>query len=224
MSNARSAAAAAADLPPAAASDPRPVNVDAATARALKLWVVLARAHRAIGAHAAAHAARRGLTLAEFGALEALYHRGDMLLSDLQRRILVSSGGITFLVDRLTKKGLVTRRRCTDDRRARFASLTPAGERLVREIFPEHAARIREVCAGLSAEEQRTAAALLRTLGVAAAAEPPLPQAGAPSRGAPSARPRASRARATRPRRPPPVGVAPLAARRSPRRARARAG
>jgi MarR family 2-MHQ and catechol resistance regulon transcriptional repressor len=177
MSNARSDAA---EPPPRDAPAGRPVAADAATARALKLWVVLARAHRAIGAHAAAHVARHGLTLAEFGALEALYHRGDMLLSDLQRRILVSSGGITFLVDRLTKKGLVTRRRCTDDRRARFASLTPAGERLVREIFPEHAARIREVCAGLSAEEQRTAAALLRALGVSAAEEPPLPDAPAP--------------------------------------------
>ena len=150
-------------------SPARRTPTDEATARALKLWVVLARAHRAIGAHAAAHAARHGLTIAEFGALEALFHRGDMLLSDLQRRILVSSGGITFLVDRLTRKGLVTRRRCPDDRRARFASLTPEGERLVRQIFPEHAARIREVCAGLTASQQREATTLLRALGVEAA-------------------------------------------------------
>ena len=143
-----------------------------ATAQALKLWVVLSRAHRAIEAQAAADAARHGLTLAEFGALEALYHRGDMLLSDLQRRILVSSGGITFLVDRLTKKGLVRRRQCPDDRRARFASLTANGERLVREIFPAHAARIREVCAALTTAEQRELTELLRTLGHGAAAVP----------------------------------------------------
>ena len=151
----------------------RRTAADPSTELPLKLWVVLARAHRAIGAHAAAHAARHGLTLAEFGALEALYHRGDMLLSDLQRRILVSSGGITFLVDRLTKKGLVVRRRSSDDRRARFASLTPDGERLVADIFPAHAAQIRDACAGLTAPEQREAAALLRALGVAAAAIAP---------------------------------------------------
>lgn len=155
-----------------------PAVTDPDTAQALKLWVVLARAHRAIGAHAAAHAGRHGLTLAEFGALEALYHRGDMLLSDLQRRILVSSGGITFLVDRLTRKGLVTRRRCTDDRRARFASLTADGDRLVQLIFSEHAARIREVCAGLTPDEQGEAAALLRNLGRAAAALPVQVEAG----------------------------------------------
>jgi MarR family 2-MHQ and catechol resistance regulon transcriptional repressor len=151
---------------------PRRAAADDATARALKLWVVLSRAHRAIEVHAVADAARHGLTMAEFGALEALYHRGDMLLSDLQRRILVSSGGITFLVDRLTKKGFVRRRQCPSDRRARFASLTPDGERLVREIFPEHAARIRELCSALGPAEQREATELLRTLGLSAAAEP----------------------------------------------------
>ncbi len=155
---------------------PRRPGTDDTTARALKLWVVLSRAHRAILSHATADAARHGLTLAEFGALEALYHRGDMLLSDLQRRILVSSGGITFVVDRLTKKGLVRRRACPDDRRARFAALTPEGERVVRHVFPEHAARIREVCAGLGAAEQREATELLRTLGHTAA-ELRLPEA-----------------------------------------------
>ena len=157
------------DATPGAAAGAAPGD---ATARALKLWVVLSRAHRAILAHATADAARHGLTLAEFGALEALHHRGDMLLGDLQRRILVSSGGITFVIDRLTKKGLVRRRECPDDRRARYASLTAEGARLVREIFPAHADRIRRVCAGLDADEQREATALLRTLGRAAAELP----------------------------------------------------
>ena len=168
-------------------------EADAATAQSLKLWVVLARAHRAIEAHAAAHAAAHDLTLAEFGALEALYHRGDMLLSDLQRRILVSSGGITFLVDRLTRKGLVTRRRCSEDRRARFASLTPEGERLVRQIFPEHAERIRAVCSALTPAEQREATVLLRALGVEAAQMPVQDAASEPARTTRAKRSRAAR-------------------------------
>src|SRR4051812_17470613 len=63
--------------------------------QALKFWVKLARAHSAIAAQATADIARHGLTLAEFGILEVLYHRGPMLLGEVQRRILVSSGGIT---------------------------------------------------------------------------------------------------------------------------------
>jgi MarR family 2-MHQ and catechol resistance regulon transcriptional repressor len=137
---------------------------------ALKLWVVLARAHATLAAHAAADVARHGLTLTEFGILEALHHKGPMLLGEVQRRILVSSGGITFLVDRLVDRGLVERREVASDRRARHAALTPKGTRLVREIFPQHAEAMTHAMQGLSPEEQRQAADLLKRLGVAAAA------------------------------------------------------
>lgn len=133
--------------------------------RALKLWVVLARAYAAVEAHARSDIEQQGLTLAEFGVLETLYHKGPMLLGEVQRRILVSSGGITYLVDRLEEKGLVERRDCPDDRRARFAALTAAGEALIAEIFPRHIARIDEAVAGLDCTEQELAIQLLRSLG-----------------------------------------------------------
>jgi MarR family 2-MHQ and catechol resistance regulon transcriptional repressor len=136
---------------------------------ALKLWVVLSRAHAAIVARAAADAARHGLTLAEFGVLEALHHKGRMLLGEVQRSLLVSSGGVTYLVDRLAARGLVRREACPGDRRARYAVLTDAGASLVAEIFPAHAAAIGEACAGLTPEEQQAVTALLRALGRSAA-------------------------------------------------------
>lgn len=142
----------------------------------LHLWVVLARAFRAIEAHAAADAARHGLTLAEFGILEALWHKGPLLLGELGQTILVSSGGITFLVDRLEKRGLVMREECEADRRARYGVLTREGEKLVQRIFPEHQARIRAVLAGLDAPAQAQAAEMLKRLGRHAATlevEPP---------------------------------------------------
>lgn len=133
--------------------------------RALKLLVVLSRASAAVQAHLQASVAEFDLTLMEFGILEALYHRGDMLLGELQRKILVSSGGVTYLVDRLEKRGLVERRDCPEDRRARFAVLTPEGEALISRVFPEHARCIERALAGLDREEQETAIGLLRTLG-----------------------------------------------------------
>ena len=132
---------------------------------ALHLWVVLARAFRAIEAHAAADAARHELTLAEFGILEALWHKGPLLLGELGQTILVSSGGITFLVDRLEGRGLVAREECEEDRRARYAVLTREGERLVQRIFPEHAERLRTVLAGLEAAQLQQAAEMLTQLG-----------------------------------------------------------
>ena len=137
---------------------------DEETALALRLWIALARAHNAVASRATADVARHGLTTAEFGVLEALYHKGPMLLNEVQRRILVSSGGITYLVDRLEKRGLVERRDCPGDRRARLAALTPEGEALLAGIFPHHAATIRDALRGLGADEKRDAIRLLRAL------------------------------------------------------------
>jgi MarR family transcriptional regulator, 2-MHQ and catechol-resistance regulon repressor len=133
--------------------------------RALKLWVVLSRAFAAVEAHAEADVTRHGLTLTEFGILEALYHKGPLLLGELQRKLLVSSGGMTYLVDQLDRKGLVERRECPGDRRARYAALTDAGEELITRIFPEHAQCMELAVSGLDAERQERLIELLRELG-----------------------------------------------------------
>lgn len=149
------------------------------TADALKLWVTLSRAYQAIAQRAEAQVKSHDLTVAEFGVLEALHHKGPLLLGELQRSLLVSSGGVTWLVDRLAKRGLVERADCAEDRRARYARLTDQGERFIAKIFPDHAEAIREACAGLTVAEQREAATLLRALGRAAAGDTP-PDGGKP--------------------------------------------
>ncbi|HSM34794.1 MAG TPA: MarR family transcriptional regulator [Longimicrobiales bacterium] len=152
---------------------PRAEVMDPPTARALKLWVVLARAAAALEEHDKASVAAHGLTRGEFAVLEALLHKGPMLLRDVRSRILVSSGGITYLVDRLAEQGLVERRICPSDRRAFYVHLTDAGRSMIEEVFPPHARRIRAALAGLSAAEQRRATDLLRKLGRYAAETPP---------------------------------------------------
>lgn len=149
-----------------------PPRRSAAEETALKLWVVLNRAQAAVRAHSEADIASRGITTMEFGILEALYHRGPLLLGDVQKKILVSSGGVTYLVDRLEEKGLVERQDCPNDRRARYAALTPAGRTLIGRIFPRHAQAIARALSGLTKTEQQTATDLLRRLGLAAAALP----------------------------------------------------
>ena len=136
---------------------------------ALRLWVRLARAFRAIASVAARDAGRHGLTLAEFGMLEALYHLGPMPLGEVQRRILVSSGGVTYVADSLESRGLVRREPSDSDRRIRIAALTDQGRELIERIFPEHAARLEEAMAGLGPDEQERAATLIRRLGKRAA-------------------------------------------------------
>ena len=149
-----------------AASPPTDRKTDAA----LKLWVVLARSFNAVSARLAEDIAQHELTQTEFAILEVLYHKGPLLLGEVQRKILVTSGGITYLVDRLVEKGLVKREACAEDRRARYAVLTPAGTALIRKIFPQHTVSVERALSGLTLAEQREAIQLLKKLGLAAAA------------------------------------------------------
>jgi len=147
------------------AAQPKRGRNEKDTATALKAWVVLARAYLAIYKHVAADVARYDLTASEFGILEALFHKGPLLLGDLQKKILVTSGGVTYLVNRLVAKGLVTRESFPGDKRSRFAVLTPEGSALIKQIFPGHAKRIAKVMGELSPKEQKRLTALLRRLG-----------------------------------------------------------
>jgi MarR family 2-MHQ and catechol resistance regulon transcriptional repressor len=94
-------------LGPDHALEPPPGEVDPEYAQVLKLFTVLSRAHAAFMEKVRQDVARHGLTPTEFAVLEALYQKGPLLLGEIQSKILVSSGGITYLVDRLEEPGLV---------------------------------------------------------------------------------------------------------------------
>lgn len=137
--------------------------------RALKLFIVLSRAMNAVTHHLEWHPDRNELTMTEFAILEALLHKGPLLLGDVQKKILLSSGGVTYTIDRLAEKGLVERQECKTDRRAKYAALTSKGMALIKRLFQEQAARIEEMMSVLSAREQDDAIAALRKLGHAVA-------------------------------------------------------
>ena len=136
---------------------------------ALKLWVVLARAFDAVEHHSRSSIARFGLGTTEFGVLEVLYHKGELAVCDVQRRILVESSSTTYVVDKLVTRGLVRRRHSSHDRRVVLVALTPAGRRLIQRIFPMHADAMRDAVAPLPALQQAQAVRLLRALGKGAA-------------------------------------------------------
>jgi MarR family 2-MHQ and catechol resistance regulon transcriptional repressor len=146
-------------------------TTDPAVDTSLKLWVVLSRAYGAVERSIHEGLLAHEVTAMEFGILEVLYHKGPLLLGEIQRKVLVTSGGITYLVDRLAEKGLVKREECPTDRRARYAVLTPAGTALIKKIFPAHARDIASAMSGLTKKEQEEATRLLRKLGLAAAGE-----------------------------------------------------
>lgn len=133
--------------------------------RALGLWIALARCYSTYSKAVAAIVQERGLTLPQFGTLEALYHLGPLSLGELAEKLLVTGGNVTYVMDRLESQGLVARFRSQDDRRVVHAKLTAEGTALVASVFPEHAGYIEHLCRHLDGEEQEELRRLLKQLG-----------------------------------------------------------
>jgi MarR family transcriptional regulator, 2-MHQ and catechol-resistance regulon repressor len=109
----------------------------------------------------------KNLTISQFGALEALLHRGPMCQSELAAKLLKSGGNITLVVDNLVKAGFVTRQRDEQDRRFITVSLTDKGRAFITELFPKVVANITREFGVLSSAEQFTLGWLCKKLGTA---------------------------------------------------------
>lgn len=133
--------------------------------RALRLWIALARSSSTFTRAVAVRVLDYGLTLPQFGVLEALHHLGSVQLGELADKLLVTGGNVTYVMDRLEEQGLVSRTRCGKDRRVVWACLTDEGRRLISEVFPGHATFVHELASVLEPEEQETLRTLLKKLG-----------------------------------------------------------
>ncbi|WP_224753835.1 MarR family winged helix-turn-helix transcriptional regulator [Paenibacillus terricola] len=132
---------------------------------ALNLYIALSRASQWVNAHADRDIRRHGLNRTEFGVLELLYHKGPQPIQQIGSKVLMSSGNITYVVDKLEKKQFVTRRTSTEDRRLIYAEITEEGKQFIERVFPKHAEVINQALAGLTQEERTAASGLLKKLG-----------------------------------------------------------
>ncbi|HEY3266995.1 MAG TPA: MarR family transcriptional regulator [Armatimonadota bacterium] len=137
--------------------------------RALGAYIKLMRAADSVTRRMQTRLDANGLTMSQFGAMEALLHLGPLCQRDLGAKLLKSTGNITMVVDNLEKRGLVRRERSITDRRYITVHLTDSGRELIAGVFPGHARAITALMNALSPEEQDNLARLCRTLGASAA-------------------------------------------------------
>ena len=107
----------------------------------------------------------QGLTVGQFGVMEALLHLGPMTQCVLGEKLLRSGGNMTLVIDNLEKHGLVRRERQTVDRRTIVIHLTPKGLRLTKRVVPGHAKMILKEMSQLEPNEQEDLRRLCRKLG-----------------------------------------------------------
>jgi MarR family 2-MHQ and catechol resistance regulon transcriptional repressor len=132
------------------------------------LWLVLMKAHRTLVRHAEQSIEALEMCLSDFATLELLLHKGPQKLTEIGRRINLTSGAVTTAVDRLESRLLVMRAFDAADRRTRVVSLTPQGKALIGKVFAAHSAAMERAAGGLTRKEQAALTQLLKKLGTTA--------------------------------------------------------
>ncbi|MBB6446321.1 MarR family winged helix-turn-helix transcriptional regulator [Bacillus benzoevorans] len=105
---------------------------------------------------------KNNLNLTEFSVLETLYLKGKQNIHQVGKSILISSGSMTYVIDKLEKKELLQRTECPDDRRALYITLTEKGEEFMAQMMPEFQDFIAQMFEHLSHEEGLTLIQLLK--------------------------------------------------------------
>ncbi|MFD0620108.1 MarR family winged helix-turn-helix transcriptional regulator [Paenibacillus sp. GCM10027629] len=131
----------------------------------LKLLVVLSKAYKTIMDSVSKDIRTYDLSPSEFGILEVLFTKGRIPLQQIGEKILITSGTMTYNIDKLVKKGWIARIPSHEDRRVIFAELTAQGQEFFGQIFPQHADRIHELMGGLSQTQKEEAIEMLKLLG-----------------------------------------------------------
>jgi MarR family transcriptional regulator, 2-MHQ and catechol-resistance regulon repressor len=138
---------------------------DGETAEAIHTWLIMLKVLQAIRYFALPPIHKEGLGDSDFRVLEVPLHKGPMPVKAIGPKVDLNPGSVSVAVDRLFKKGLVSRVESESDRRVRTVSLTEKGRRVFVPIFRQHAALIKRAFQDVSPEEQRQMEEVLKRIG-----------------------------------------------------------
>ena len=132
---------------------------------AVHTWLVMLKAWQSIGRYLRPSMDEDGLGESDFRILEVLLHKGPMPVNVIGPKVDLNSGSVSVAVDRLYKKGFVSRVESSSDRRVRTVSLTEKGREIFVPLFRRHAALIKRAFQDVSSEELQHLEELLKKIG-----------------------------------------------------------
>ncbi|MFC3041718.1 MarR family winged helix-turn-helix transcriptional regulator [Virgibacillus xinjiangensis] len=132
----------------------------------LKTFVVLMKSSKTVMERVKEDIKNYGMKSSDFAVLEALYHKGRLTVKQISEAVLINTGSITYVIDKLEAKGLLERQPCTEDRRVVYIHITEEGILLMDEIFPKHQEVIEEIFSGISHQEKETIVEALKKIGM----------------------------------------------------------
>jgi DNA-binding MarR family transcriptional regulator len=136
---------------------------DSSSRSNVSLWVRLLESHNLMLGEIRRRLSEAA-TMPRFDLLANLEREDGQTLAALSRRMLVTAGNLTGLVDRAERDGVVERRADPRDRRLSRVYLTEEGRALITSLLPLHADHVAELLNGLDAAERKELRRLLGKL------------------------------------------------------------
>jgi DNA-binding MarR family transcriptional regulator len=121
----------------------------------LRLWLRILRATRAIEAELRERLrVQYQMTLPQFDVMAALARaESGMTMTELSRKLMVSNGNVTGIIDRLVNDKLVLRQAPAQDRRSFVVRLTPKGAAQFETVAREHEEWVNKLLSDFDADE-----------------------------------------------------------------------
>jgi MarR family 2-MHQ and catechol resistance regulon transcriptional repressor len=132
---------------------------------ALHAWLVMLRAGQSMSHYVFPTSLEEGLGESDFRVLEVLLHKGSMPVNAIGPKVDLNPGSVSVAVDRLYKKGFVSRAESSHDRRVRTVSLTEKGRQMFVPLFRRHTALIKRAFQDVSSEELQQLELILKKIG-----------------------------------------------------------
>lgn len=132
---------------------------------ALHAWLIMLKAWHSMSRYLLPALLEKGLGESDFRVLEILLHKGPMPVNAIGPKVYLNPGSVSVAVDRLYKKGFVSREECSRDRRVRTVSLTDKGRQMFVPLFRRHTALINRAFKDVSTEELHQLELVLKKIG-----------------------------------------------------------
>ncbi|HZJ87116.1 MAG TPA: MarR family transcriptional regulator [Erysipelothrix sp.] len=131
----------------------------------LKSLIILFKAHTSIENVVKKSLENTDLSVNEFAALEALYHKGSLSTQGLIDLVLIPNSSMTYVLDVLHKKEYIKRIKDEKDRRIQRLTLTEAGHAKFEEVYKVHFEMLREVFDALDDAQEKELQTYLKIIG-----------------------------------------------------------
>ena len=132
---------------------------------ALHAWLIMLKAWQSMSRYILPTLVEEGLGESDFRVLEVLLHKGAMPVNAIGPQVDLNPGSVSVAVERLYKKGLVSRVESSRDRRVKTVSLTEKGRQMFVPLFRRHTALINRAFQDVSLEELHRLELVLKKIG-----------------------------------------------------------